>query len=120
MTKRFDQAFWPLRRRAPSICTSSDLRSPEPWNQQTTKSPLGASTMQEAWQCQCSGVKINSPSRKGSSARKANTAKKQRRIRWSDFIAVRKNYFVSRIVARAICAGIDAKGVEAHTNGMRV
>ena len=38
----------PLRRRAPRICTSSAVRSPEPLNQHASRSPLGHSTRLEA------------------------------------------------------------------------
>ena len=55
----------PWRSRAPSILTSSAVRSPEPWNQQTSRSPLGVSTMHEAWLCQSSSGKMSSDSRKG-------------------------------------------------------
>src|SRR5208283_6069223 len=65
MVKRGLQVLAPLRLRAPSILTSSAVRSPEPWNQQTSRSPLGVSTMHEAWLCQCSKGKMSSDSRKG-------------------------------------------------------
>jgi len=38
----------PLRRRAPRICTSSAVRSPEPLNQHASRSPFGHSTRLEA------------------------------------------------------------------------
>jgi len=41
MVKRSLHPDAPFRFRAPSIFTSSAVRSPEPWNQQTSKSPLG-------------------------------------------------------------------------------
>ncbi len=48
-SKRGDQVFDDLRQRAPSILTSSDWRSPEPWNQETNKSPFGNSTTEDEW-----------------------------------------------------------------------
>src|SRR5687768_13874909 len=36
---------------APKTATSSELRSPEPRYQETSKSPLGHSTMPGAWLC---------------------------------------------------------------------
>src|SRR5512141_86563 len=65
MVKRGLQVWAPLRLRAPSILTSSAVRSPEPWNQQTRRSPPGVSTMHEAWLCQCSKGKMSSDSKKG-------------------------------------------------------
>ena len=52
---------WPVAAThlAPRITTSSALRSPDPWNQQTSRSPFGHSTMQEPWLCQCSSGKIS-------------------------------------------------------------
>ena len=52
--------------RAPRINTSSLLRSPEPWNQQTSISPLGHSTRAEPWLCHDSSGKMSSPSTNGS------------------------------------------------------
>ena len=49
----------------PCTSTSSAVRSPEPWNQQTSRSPPGSSTTIEAWLCQCSSGKISSEVRKG-------------------------------------------------------
>ena len=46
--------------RAPRISTSSAVRSPEPWNQQTSKSPFGVSTTDDEWLCQDSSGKISS------------------------------------------------------------
>jgi hypothetical protein len=54
--------------RAASITTSSAVRSPDPWNQQTSRSPFGNSTIEEEWLCHFSGGKISSLSYKGCAA----------------------------------------------------
>src|SRR6187431_3163710 len=46
-SKRDDHVLVAFRQRAPSILTSSDWRSPEPWNQLTKKSPLGSSVIED-------------------------------------------------------------------------
>ena len=43
------------------------MRSPDPWNQQASRSPPGSSTTIDAWLCQCSRGKINSEVRKARS-----------------------------------------------------
>src|SRR5262249_11836249 len=51
--------------RAPRMTTSSASRSPEPWYQSTSRSPLGSSTIIDAWLCQCSSGTTSSDSRNG-------------------------------------------------------
>src|SRR5439155_14096460 len=83
MVKRGDHATAPLRSRAPSTLTSSAWRSPEPWNQQTSRSPSGVSTMHEPWLCQCSSGKISSERQNGSPAAETTAAARHTRAHTS-------------------------------------
>src|SRR5258706_10587420 len=57
-----------LFQRAACIRTSSAVLSPEPWNQHTSRSPLGSSTIEDEWLCHFSRGKINSPLYSGAAA----------------------------------------------------
>ena len=60
MVNGADHVRFARLQRAPRISTSSAVRSPEPWNQQTSRSPFGVSTTDDEWLCQDSSGKISS------------------------------------------------------------
>ena len=49
MVNGFDQVRFARFQRAPRISTSSAVRSPDPWNQLTSRSPFGVSTTEDKW-----------------------------------------------------------------------
>src|ERR1035437_685448 len=70
---RFQRAAW--------IRTSSAVRSPEPGNQHTSRSPLGSSTIEEEWLCHFSNGKISSPEYWGAAAAQPTASSKAAIIR---------------------------------------
>ena len=68
MVNGLDQPRFERFQRAPLMSTSSAVRSPDPWNQHTSRSLVGSSTIDEEWLCQDSSGKMSSPEYRGSAA----------------------------------------------------
>ena len=61
MVNGLDQLRFERFQRAPLMSTSSAVRSPDPWNQHTSRSLVRSSTIDEEWLCQDSSGKMSSP-----------------------------------------------------------